>query len=148
MYCGYGSAVRWAEDRVFSEHADHDAVECVTILFLPVFPLKAYHTYDWSGNVCKALEIRRTPGLILGAMARPYLLGLFGISAFILAVCGSVIGWMFLAGSRPAGSAALRIRGRSASCSPACPCSSSWPGFLRSLTGPPGKTPMPWEAAF
>ena len=91
MYCGQGAAVRWNKPKILSEQTDHDAVVCVTALFLPLFPLKAYHTFNWSGEYCKTVEIVRTPRLLLRAMLRPYLIGILGITGFLLTIIAGIV---------------------------------------------------------
>lgn len=84
VFHGHSAPVRWERGGFLSrKNADHDAMECVTILFLPVFPLKAYHTYNWAHNSCTAMQIRSTAHLVVRAMLRPYLLGITWIGGIV-----------------------------------------------------------------
>jgi hypothetical protein len=89
--CGFAAAVRWQKPRFIPTYPDHDTIICVTVLLLPVFPLKAYHTYNWSrhtGHICDVIPIRRTRDLLLRAMLRPYLIAAFAISLPLLFIFG------------------------------------------------------------
>ncbi len=88
-FCGYAGAVRWERAGLLSQTptADHDAIECVIVLFLPIFPLRAYHTFNWEGTTCRTLPIRSTRRLLQRAMLRPWGLGLLilgGLPLFVL----------------------------------------------------------------
>ena len=77
FYHGNSAPVRWEKAGRFTKvRPDHDAVECLTVFFLPVFPLRAYHTHRWTSDACAALHIQRSTRLLLRAMLRPYLLGM------------------------------------------------------------------------
>ncbi len=91
-YCGYAAAVNWNRDGVLSTRADHDAIECVIALFLPLWPRRAFHSFDWNGDVCRAIPIRRTPRLLLRAMLRPYTLVLLGCGGWLLFMLALVVG--------------------------------------------------------
>jgi hypothetical protein len=50
--CAAQGWVSWEEDNdSIAGPWDHDVVECLTVLRLPVFPCRAFHTYDWSKEV-------------------------------------------------------------------------------------------------
>lgn len=85
---GYGAAVSWSDSRVLkhASMADHDAVECAVFAFLPVFPLRAFHTWDWDlkGSEHLAIPIRPTRRLIARAMLRVW----FGVSLPVTLLVG------------------------------------------------------------
>jgi hypothetical protein len=93
-YCGHAAPILWQRPGSFSltARADHDAVECVTLLFLPLFPLRAYHTFNWSGNECRAIRIKTSGRLLARAYLRPYVLVLLGVSIFLMVVSLAAIG--------------------------------------------------------
>src|SRR5262249_2658921 len=78
--CGARGFVRWGR-----EH-DCDSVVCVTMFFLPVFALKAIHTFNWNGNSCQTVPIRWSRGLFLCAFLRRFLPGplTFGLIFLLL----------------------------------------------------------------
>lgn len=90
-YRGNGAAVHWQKPGFPAQRPDHDTVECFVLFSLPVFPFKAYHTFNWSGEAHEAVEIRRTKSLLLHAMLRPYCIAgmaiagpLFGIFSLVV----------------------------------------------------------------
>jgi len=99
MYCGYSAAVRWRKPGLLAEPADHDAVVCVTALYLPIIPLKAYHTHHWTGDACQAVEIVRSRPLLIRALVRPYILALLGLSGFALACLALILVLFIVLGS-------------------------------------------------
>jgi hypothetical protein len=93
IYYGHGAAVNWNKPslRDLINKPDHDAVNCVIFFFLPLFPLKAYHTFNWSGNTCLIHPIRRSSVLLLRAMLRPYLMGIFAVSILALMALAAIL---------------------------------------------------------
>jgi hypothetical protein len=49
---------------------DGDAVECFVLLYLPLIPLRAVHTFDWNGNQYRSIPIRFGLGLFARAFLR------------------------------------------------------------------------------
>ncbi len=74
---GYGAAVRWQKRGLLKPvgKADHDTVECAVFLYLPLFPLRGFHTWDWPtvGSEHKELQIRPPGHLTVRAMVRVWL---------------------------------------------------------------------------
>ena len=91
-YCGKAAAIRWPKPGhvgiLSSGEPDHDVVECLVVCFLPLVPLKAWHTYRWEGTVHQRIEIRRSGTLLLRAMLRNYLLVLLPASLLLAVCCG------------------------------------------------------------
>ncbi|GEM_PF-1374927 len=93
-YCGCAAAVSWEKPDtklstfISGNRPDHDVVECFVIAFLPILPLKAWHTYQWGGNVHQRIPIRRSSGLLLRAMLRTYLMILLPGSLALAFFCG------------------------------------------------------------
>jgi hypothetical protein len=88
---GFGEAICKARGFVrWGREDDCDSVVCVTVLFIPIYPQKTIHTYNWNGLACDSIPIRWSFMLVFCAMLRrllygPLILGLtlvlvFGIS--------------------------------------------------------------------
>jgi hypothetical protein len=56
--------VRWGGD------ADCDSVECLVVMYLPVLPFRAVHTFDWNGTQYRFVPIRWSAGLVFRAFLR------------------------------------------------------------------------------
>ncbi len=92
MYHGYAAAVKWHQDASFTTHANHDVVECYVAAYLPIFPRAAFHTYDWSGDICRTLPIRPPGRLLLRAFLRGPLTVVLAIGAIASIVGGLTVG--------------------------------------------------------
>jgi hypothetical protein len=53
--CGSRGDVGWGS---------FDAVECFVILFIPLLPIAAIHTFDWNGTAYRSVSIRMSGGLV------------------------------------------------------------------------------------
>jgi len=53
--------------------ADCDGMECLVVLFLPILPYKAVHTFGWEGTNYRAIPIRWSWGLVAATYARRWL---------------------------------------------------------------------------
>jgi hypothetical protein len=49
---------------------------CFVVVFLPILPLKAVHTYDWNGDEYRAIPIRWSFGLVAQTFVRRWLAAL------------------------------------------------------------------------
>ncbi|HZT78945.1 MAG TPA: hypothetical protein VFA26_01885 [Gemmataceae bacterium] len=65
--CGGGGHVKWGGP------PDFDAVECFVVLYVPLIPYKAIHTFDWNGNAYRAIPIRWSGALVFRAFLRRWL---------------------------------------------------------------------------
>lgn len=94
-YSGFRAPIFWTAPRfgLFRSESrpDHDAIEAFVVLFIPVVPLRAFHTFEWSGEHCRVVPIRMTRALIARAYLRTALLVPAGISftAAIVAIIAS-----------------------------------------------------------
>jgi hypothetical protein len=61
----------------------HDAMECFVIFFMPIFPYKAMHTFDWNGDQYRAIPIRWSWDLVLRTYVKPWSWGMIAISAVL-----------------------------------------------------------------
>jgi len=97
-YYGGAAPIHWQKPETIAIPADHDAIECVILLLLPIFPLKAFHTFQWQLRECKTIPIKRSPALVVRALLRPYLIILTWVSGFMTAVTlgGMVYSYFFL----------------------------------------------------
>lgn len=93
-YAGFRAPIYWTATRFFlfrsESRPDHDAVEAFVILFVPIVPMRAFHTFQWQGEHCRAIPIRMTSALI----ARAYLRTAFLVPAGILfaaALIGAIV---------------------------------------------------------
>lgn len=64
----------------------HDAMECFVIFFMPIFPYKAMHTFDWNGEQYRAIPIRWSWDLTLRTYAKPWSWGLIAVSAIFFLI--------------------------------------------------------------
>ncbi len=78
--------VRWDGEE------DGDALECIVVFFMPVFPYKAIHTFGWSGDNYRAFPIRWSPALVVRAFARRWL-WVPMVAAIVGVVMGPVLGY-------------------------------------------------------
>lgn len=69
---GFGTSLCPARGLVYwGAQCDYDAVECFVFFFLPVFPFRALHTFDWHGNEFQYVVIRWSYSLLgLGLLRR------------------------------------------------------------------------------
>jgi hypothetical protein len=59
MVNGIGTSVCQSRGKVsWGGPADYDALECFVVLFLPIIPYKAIHTFGWNGDHYRAVPIR------------------------------------------------------------------------------------------
>jgi hypothetical protein len=87
MYCGRAAAVHWEEPHFTSPRKpDHDAVVCVTLLLLPLIPLRPCHVYDHTGTAAREIPLRWSGRLLARAMLRP-LLVLAALAGGFVAAC-------------------------------------------------------------
>jgi hypothetical protein len=82
---------------------DHDALECLVILFVPVMPIKAVHTFDWNGNQYRQIPIRWSGALVAYAFLRRWLL--------VSIVIGVILGFAGFADKTGASAALIVIGG-------------------------------------
>src|ERR1041384_1657514 len=69
---GYSAPIRWSKPSMLGgQRADHDAMECFVVFFLPLIPLRTVHTFGWSGNKYRVLPLRRTGRMLLHTYLRP-----------------------------------------------------------------------------
>ncbi|HUJ28830.1 MAG TPA: hypothetical protein VLW85_22570 [Myxococcales bacterium] len=83
---GYSAPIQWKKPSLFGPKADHDAMECFVVLYLPIIPLRAVHAFNWQGTRYRVLPLRRTFGMILHTYLRPLGLLLTGIGIVMLAL--------------------------------------------------------------
>ncbi len=76
----------------------YDAMECFVVLFMPIVPYSAIHTFDWNGENYRRIPIAWSPGLVFQAYLQAwrwaFLLGgivALGICAFEGLMVGAVI---------------------------------------------------------
>jgi hypothetical protein len=69
--------------------ADSDALECLTIFYVPILPFKAIHAFHWAGNIYSHVPIRWSVGLLVHAFGRRWL-GVLLVTAIVAAVVGAV----------------------------------------------------------
>lgn len=67
--CGYSAAIHWRKPGLLA-HADHDAYECFVFCYLPLFPLRAVHTFNWSGKRYSSIRLRHNRRLIANIYLR------------------------------------------------------------------------------
>src|SRR5262249_28129548 len=81
---GYGCPISWTKPGTLGlgQKADHDAMECFVLLYFPLIPLRAVHTFAWSGNHSRMLPIRGSGRLLLNIYGR--VLGLALVVAGLL----------------------------------------------------------------
>jgi hypothetical protein len=68
---------------------DSDALECLTIFYVPLIPYKAIHTFQWNENAYNHVPIRWSIGLLIHAFGRRWL-GVLLVAAVVAAVVGAV----------------------------------------------------------
>ena len=84
---GFGEVICKARGFVRWGHEDDcDAVVCITILFIPICPQKAIHTYNWNGLACDCIPIRWSFMLVFCAMLRRLLYGPLGLGLILVLV--------------------------------------------------------------
>jgi hypothetical protein len=104
---GYSSPIYWTKPgwMGLGQKADHDAMECFVLLYVPLIPLRAVHTFSWTGNRYRVLPLRGAGRLVLNVYGR--LLGMAlavgGLWGLLLAVAGSS------SGGRPGSQLAVEI---------------------------------------
>ena len=94
--CGARGYVRWAVrpqgfwKRLFEPGANEafDAVECFTLFYLPLIPLKPVHTFHWDGNRYQQVPLRWSAGLVLRAFARRWAWVGWLLACVVLSACG------------------------------------------------------------
>jgi hypothetical protein len=86
---GFGEAickgrgfVRWGNED------DCDSVVFVTMFFIPFWPRKTIHTYNWNGMSCKACPIRWSNTLVLRAVLRRCLWGPLFVGLVLVILAG------------------------------------------------------------
>lgn len=62
----------------------HDAMECFVVFFMPIFPYKAMHTFDWQGGQYRAIPIRWSWDLTLRTYVKPWSWGLIALGGLFL----------------------------------------------------------------
>ena len=69
---GYASPISWSKPGTLGlgQKADHDAMECFVVVFVPVIPLRAVHTFAWNGNRYRVLPITGAGRLLLNVYGR------------------------------------------------------------------------------
>lgn len=91
-FCGYAAPIRWAKPGMMGGNTeDHDAMECVVVLFLPLLPIKAVHTFNWAGTRCQTIDLKKNGTLLAAAMFRPWLMALFVASSFGILISGTAL---------------------------------------------------------
>jgi hypothetical protein len=81
---GVGTAVSGSRGDI--GWGSHDAMECFVIFFMPIFPYKAMHTFDWQGNQYRLIPIRWSLDLVLRTYVKPWSWGLFLLGGIFLLV--------------------------------------------------------------
>jgi hypothetical protein len=75
---GIGTAIVPGRGYVYwGPEEDCDALECVVLFYLPLFPFKALHTFEWNNNAYQAHPISWSLGLVFKAFAWRYLKALY-----------------------------------------------------------------------
>jgi hypothetical protein len=89
---GNFAPIHWQKPSWLGPQADHDAVECFVVLYLPIIPLRAVHTFSWSGNQYKMVGLRQTGALLLHVYLRflGLLLTVIGIVGLAVAAIATV----------------------------------------------------------
>jgi hypothetical protein len=89
---GNFAPIHWKKPGLLGDQPDHDAFECFVVFFFPLLPLRAVHTFGWSGNQYRKIPLRRTGALLAHVYLRMLVLlltvggaALVVISAFIAA---------------------------------------------------------------
>lgn len=101
-FCGYAAPIRWAKPGwMGGGREDHDAVECIVVLFLPLIPMKAVHTFNWSGTQCRIISLKSHGALLAAAMLRNWLMAVFVPATLAIVVCGLAFFMTFSATPRP-----------------------------------------------
>src|SRR5712671_1395797 len=77
---GYSSPIFWTKPGMLGlgKTADHDAMECFVLLYLPIVPLRAVHTFAWTGNRYRVLPLRGAGRLLLNLYGRVLAMSLMG----------------------------------------------------------------------
>src|ERR1043166_7045250 len=84
---GYSAPIRWSKPSMLGgQRADHDAMECFVVFFLPLIPLRTVHTFGWSGNKYRVLPLRRSGRMLLHTYLRPLALLLAGVGIVMLGI--------------------------------------------------------------
>ena len=84
---GFGEAICKARGFVrWGREDDCDSVVCVTVLFIPIYPQKTIHTYNWNGLACDSIPIRWSFMLVFCAMLRRLLYGPLGLGLILVLV--------------------------------------------------------------
>jgi hypothetical protein len=93
---GYSSPISWTRPGRLGlgQKADHDAMECFVLLYVPLIPLRAVHTFAWTGNRYRVLPLRGAGRLLLNVYGRLLAMALAvgGLWGLLLAVTASISG--------------------------------------------------------
>jgi hypothetical protein len=81
---------------------DCDAVECFVVLYLPVIPYKALHTFEWNGEQYRFVPIEFSAALMVRGMLRHWLW-----APIIIGVVLCIVALATAAGNLPAALATL-----------------------------------------
>jgi len=66
----------------------YDAMEWVVVFFMPVIPLKAYHTFDWAGDQYRFIPIKWSFDLVFRTFFTGWNWGLFALGCLMLVFVG------------------------------------------------------------
>jgi hypothetical protein len=89
---GIGTSIcRGRGDVGWGGGADCDSVECLVVVFLPVLPFRAVHTFAWDGTQYRFIPIRWSWGLVLRAFLRRW--AFVPLVAAIFMACLSYESW-------------------------------------------------------
>jgi hypothetical protein len=101
MYCGNAAAVHWDKPAFTSpRRPDHDAVVCVTLLMLPILPLRPCHVFDHTGTVNREVPLRWSWSLVARALVRPWLILATGVGALMAIMLAFLVVYSFVHGQQ------------------------------------------------
>src|SRR4051794_14096428 len=66
----------------------YDAMEWVVVFFMPVIPLKAYHTFDWNGDQYRFIPIKWSFDLVFRTFFTGWNWGLLALGCLMLVFVG------------------------------------------------------------
>jgi hypothetical protein len=93
---GYSSPISWNKPGWLGlgQKADHDAMECFVLLYVPLVPLRAVHTFAWTGNRYRVLPLRGAGRLLLNVYGRlvGMVLVVVGLWSLLAALASSFAG--------------------------------------------------------
>lgn len=75
--CKAGNSVTWDGQESF------DAVEWIVFAYMPIIPIKVYHTFEWNGINFRMVPIRWNGSLVGKAFLRRWLWGVVALGAVI-----------------------------------------------------------------